>query len=178
MLQRRQTKELLALAEEAETHLWGEGREEWLERLDREHENLVWALRWAIGRDENETALRLSIALYPYWLLRRELEEGQRWLRAALAKADLLPTAMRAKALSAAANLTGELGDNPRSVTLHQQALELWRQLGDRLQETISLDNLAALAKSRDDLERGAHVYEENLALSREIGSRRLTGLR
>ncbi|TQM78100.1 putative ATPase [Saccharothrix saharensis] len=57
-----------ALAARAAPFLYGEGQLVWLGRLAAEHDNLVAALRWAVGHDR-AVALRLAADLgWPLWL--------------------------------------------------------------------------------------------------------------
>ncbi|MBA2714724.1 MAG: AAA family ATPase, partial [Rubrobacteraceae bacterium] len=78
----------LTLAEEAEPELKGARQEAWLERLEREHDNLRAALSWTLERDEVEIPLRFGAALGEFWHMRGHLNEGRRWLEATLAKGD------------------------------------------------------------------------------------------
>jgi hypothetical protein len=72
------------VAEEAEPELAGPQQSVWLERLEREHDNLREALSWALQR-EAELALRLSTALWRFWHTLGYLSEGVRWLDRAIA---------------------------------------------------------------------------------------------
>ena len=96
----------LKLVEEAEPHLKGAQQATWLERLDRELENLRAALDWLIAQQEAELALRLCAALWRFWRLYGYWSEGRRWLEAALALPNAgQPTAARARALTVAGDL-------------------------------------------------------------------------
>ncbi|MGI5269479.1 BTAD domain-containing putative transcriptional regulator [Nonomuraea sp. CA-218870] len=77
----------LALAEQAEPHLYGHEQRAWLRRLDAEGANLRAALDTAVGQGATDVALRLVNALAWYWFLRGRLAEGQRALETALAAA-------------------------------------------------------------------------------------------
>jgi predicted ATPase len=91
----------LDLVERAELELVGLEQTAWLERLEREHDNLRGALRWAVERGEAEMGPRLGAVLWRFWWVHGRLSEGQRWLEAALSQdAGALPIA-RAKALKA-----------------------------------------------------------------------------
>ena len=56
------------------------------QQLEREHDNLRAALRWALDAREAALALRLSTALARFWHARGCRTEGRRWLDAALSQ--------------------------------------------------------------------------------------------
>jgi DNA-binding NarL/FixJ family response regulator len=67
----------LALAEEAGPGLRGPEDREWLERLEREHDNMRAALSWALERGEAELALCLGGALGTFWHAHGHMGEGR-----------------------------------------------------------------------------------------------------
>ncbi|MDQ4129292.1 MAG: helix-turn-helix domain-containing protein, partial [Actinomycetota bacterium] len=86
---RRHARYFLALAEAArleDAGQWDEaGWRSKLTRLEREHDDLRAALRWAVGDREVETAARLALALWRFWMDCYSLGEGLRWVEAVLA---------------------------------------------------------------------------------------------
>jgi predicted ATPase len=58
------------VAEEAESALQGPQLVPWLEQLEREHDNLRAALRWACESARPWQALRLATALERFWVIR------------------------------------------------------------------------------------------------------------
>src|SRR5207245_772124 len=130
-LRRRHAEHFLALAEEAEPHLFGrEESREWLEWLERDHDNLRGALDHLEGSGETEQALRLAGSVWVLWRDRGHFAEGRRRLESAL-RADEHPTAARARALNAAASLAGLGGDAATGRLRAEEALALHRTLGD-----------------------------------------------
>jgi predicted ATPase len=101
----------VVLSEAADLQLIGPQQQTWLARLQREHDNLRAALRWATESGDVTTALRLGGALWRFWWLRGHLHEGLHWLRQALAMPGDAPIAARARALHAAGKLARERGD-------------------------------------------------------------------
>ncbi|MDA0637093.1 BTAD domain-containing putative transcriptional regulator [Nonomuraea sp. MCN248] len=77
----------LALAEQAEPHLYGHEQRVWLQRLDAESANLRAALDTAVQQGAADVALRLVNALAWYWFLRGRLAEARRALETALTAA-------------------------------------------------------------------------------------------
>ncbi len=76
----------LALAEEAEPELGSPQQAVWLERLEREHDNMRAALHWSIEQGATkqriEIGLRLGGALRRFWIVRGFWSEGQTLLGA------------------------------------------------------------------------------------------------
>src|SRR5439155_12185372 len=129
----------LSLAEQAEAELEGPRQVKWLERLEREYDNLRAALRWALeprpgeeGEQRREVALRLWAALGEFWNLHSHLSEGRTLLERALAASPRAGSRLRAKALSVAAGLAGVQGDMQRAEVLAEEGLALSRQLEEQ----------------------------------------------
>src|SRR3712207_4203505 len=99
-VRRAHTEYFLALAEEAELMLWGPEDAAWLDRLEREHDNMRAALSWSMEQDEVELALRLGGALRWFWSMAGYYSEGRSWLEAALAKEGPASAEARIKALA------------------------------------------------------------------------------
>jgi predicted ATPase/DNA-binding CsgD family transcriptional regulator len=160
----------LNLAETAASKLKGSEQESWLERLEQEHDNLRAALRWSLEHGEAETALRLVSALWYFWLLRGYLSEGNRWLVAALAKAEVSAAAVKAKVLNGAGVLAMYQGDFRRAETLCAESLALFRQLADRAGIAAALQGLAQVAMRAGRFTVARAKREESLAIFRESG--------
>jgi predicted ATPase/class 3 adenylate cyclase len=180
------------LAEETEPHLRGAEQLDWLERLDREHDNLRAALAWALEKGRTESALRIVGALYYFWELRGYWSEGHRWLNDALAlsvrqqgeraaaeaaRDSGLPTreeaALRAKALYAAGRiLFAAQFDVARSRTLVEESLRLWRELGDRWWMAVALEHIGFMLSLDGDVQTSRARLEEGVALAREVEDR------
>ena len=136
----------LHLAEHINPHLRSAQQGVWLARLAAEHDNLRAALRWLIKHGEKEMALRLGGALWSFWELCGPWSEGRAFLEQALAASEGPAEAVRAKALVGAGVLMGNL-EPARS--LLEEALTLFRGLGDPWGITSSLISLASVALER-----------------------------
>ena len=131
-VRRQHAQFFLALAEEAEPQLFFTLRAHWLERLEREHDNLRAALRWFIDQRAVEVGLRLGSALCSFWEARGYLTEGRKWITDLLALAATEPrTAARAKALLGAGNLAYAQGDHVSAETLVTESMAIGREVGD-----------------------------------------------
>ncbi len=123
--QRRHATFFLALAEEAEQGLRESEQGKWLERLEREHDNMRTALSWVIERGEAELGLRFASALRWVWYARGHYGEGRGWLEQALATGGQTRAATRARALDALGWLAHDQGDVDRTEAAAEEGLEL-----------------------------------------------------
>ncbi|HEY7124183.1 MAG TPA: tetratricopeptide repeat protein [Ktedonobacterales bacterium] len=167
----------LALAEQATPEYGGARQALWLDRLEREHDNLRAALQWSLEQVEtrgdeasSSLALRLSIALRRFWLVHAHVIEGRDFMEQALAASTDAPPSLRAQALLAAANLVIAASDYARAEALSQEALTLCRHLGDQAGVAFSLHLLGSTLWVRGNLAAGRPLVEESLALFRELG--------
>jgi len=167
-LGRRHVEHFLALAEEAEPNLRGSPGD-WLDRLEKEHDNLRAALDRLEAAGESELALRLAGALWRFWYLRGYLTEGRRRLESAL-EADEGPTAVRAKALNGAAVMAVNTGDPATARLRAKEGLVLHRKLGDAWGTAYSTFMLGAAVGNEGDLARAQQLNEESVRRFRELG--------
>jgi predicted ATPase/DNA-binding SARP family transcriptional activator/DNA-binding CsgD family transcriptional regulator len=141
----------------------------WLKRMEGEHDNLRAALSWALDRDgepdgghaAHELGLRLAVALWWFWHTHQT--EGRRYLGKALSgKSGPAMTRWRALALEAAAGLALYQADYGASKGLMEEALALYRELGNEEGIAAGLTNLGLVAVlgQRDDVSLPA-VLEE-----------------
>ena len=165
----------MELAEEAAPALAGPDPGPWLDHLETEHDNLRAALRWA-GSTDSQVGLRLGAALWRFWDIRGHLGEGQGWLEQVLAGGDGTVSAERAAALSGLANVVQVQGDHERARELHEEALALWRAVGDPRGEAMTLDCLGYLAQGRGEYGRAAGLHEQALELANQAGDERIAG--
>jgi predicted ATPase/DNA-binding CsgD family transcriptional regulator len=169
----------LALAEDAELELPGPQQAVWLERLEREHDNLRAALQWSLEQagdaeareDEGsmEMALRLGGALREFWRVHGHISEGRTFLERALAAREGSEAIVQAKALIAAATLAYVQSDYDRVESLYQPLLTLCRELGDQPGIALSLYYLGNVAWTKGNTTEAHALLEEALAIFREL---------
>jgi predicted ATPase/class 3 adenylate cyclase/DNA-binding CsgD family transcriptional regulator len=169
----------LTLAEEAESGLRGAQQLAWVERLDREHDNLREALSWSLepgpGEEDEqrrELGLRLGGALRYFWITYVHHNEGRTFLERALAASAGVATAGRAKALVAAADLAFGQGNMVAMRSLAEEALVLCRQLGDRAGIAFCLYLLGSFATQSGEHATAGSQLEESVAIFRELGNK------
>ncbi len=161
----------LALAEEAEPKLNGARQRDWLERLEREHDNLRSALAWAAAGGDAVSGMRLASACWRFWLIRGYAREGLGWLSAMLAAApDRQAPAHRAQALNAAGTMARAMSDFSKARTLYEEALSISRELGVQRGVAAALGNLAMVSYYQGDYAVALARHKESLAIWRELG--------
>ena len=167
-LRERHATHFLALGEESAPHTLGHDRA-WSDRLEAELDNIRAALDLFEERAEWQSALRLGAALVEFWGGRAHIAEGLQRLETAVA-ADGQPTAARARALHAAADLAYGAGAIELSRDRAEAAIELARQLGDVWVEAGAVSVVASIVQSEGDRRRARDLWEESARLFRECG--------
>jgi predicted ATPase/DNA-binding CsgD family transcriptional regulator len=161
----------LEFAERADPELRGPAQTLWLERLETEHDNLRAALAWSkTDEDGAEAGLRLAGALHGFWRLHGHAAEGCEWLTDALGRGDRSPTSVHAKALLGAGWLAFRLGNYREARAWLLQALELFRESGDKWHFSLSLHQLAHTVDYQGDTTQAIALLEESVAVYRQVG--------
>lgn len=169
-LRRRHRDYYLRMAEEAATHLNGPDQSLWLDRQEKDHDNLRAALRYSL-EEGTETALPLAAALQPFWLVRGHVGEGRNWLAEALAHRPA-PTLFRAQALRAAGVLARSQSDYAAAREYGEASLALFRAFEDSPHIAKVTAELALIAQNRNDLPAARSLFEESLTLCRHLGDK------
>jgi len=122
-------------------------------RIDREHDNLRAALRWADQCRDVVVGLRLAAALARFWFIRGYYAEGRAWLERFLDRDrdtelhDLTMAAIRARALEGLAALVYNLGEYARAAALFEQSIGLHRQRDDWQAVARALTDLGGVVR-------------------------------
>jgi predicted ATPase len=135
-------------------------------RLDREAANLRGGLDTLLaGRTAD--ALRLCVALWPFWMRRIDLHEAQRRLDEALAAAPNR-TALRARALLRAAAIDFRSGELSRGRQLAEESYSVASGIGDAHAEWRALQFLGEFGLARDAMNVAMSWLERALELARQ----------
>jgi predicted ATPase/class 3 adenylate cyclase len=166
-LGRRAAEHFLALAEEAEPHSRHES-DEWLDRLEAEHDNVRAALHLFEATEEHELALRLCAAFWWFWSLRGPLAEGLRRLETAL-RHEGSPSPARAYAVTGLADIVVDIGEASDALRHAEKALELHRSNGDAWGTAYTLLVLGVSLASQREWSAARERLEESLGLFEEL---------
>ena len=171
-LRRRHCENLLARMEERlSAWLAGDDRgDALLGLLDEEHDNLLAALAWAAEAGELELEVRLAVGARWFWVIRGHLSEARRFFEGLFARTLEAPKPLRALAIVHGATFPFRQGEGRLAAQLWQEALDLYRELGDDDGASRAIAELGAAAIAESKLDRAASLYEEAAALFREQG--------
>ena len=177
----------LELAERAAPELGGADQRAWLDRLEREHDNMRAALDWAVATPAPEVGARLAFALWRFWQKRGYLSEARTRLDAMAEQHWTLEPVLRARFAEAIGGVAYWQADHPAAARWYAEALAIWRELGDKGEIANALYNDAyakilplmglapeklSEAQKAPSFDEGRARLEEALALYREIGDR------
>ncbi|MEZ4707809.1 MAG: LuxR C-terminal-related transcriptional regulator [Caldilineaceae bacterium] len=157
----------LALAETAEKALLGPEQQQWLDRLESEHDNLRSALQWSLPRSADDTALRIAAALWRFWFARGYMGEGLQWLQRVLESGAAEASATRAHAAGGAAILAAYLGHYQQAAQAAEISLALCRQLAFPPGVSAALNGLAFVAGMVGEHNRAHTLTQESVTIGR-----------
>ncbi len=181
----RHAHAMLDLAERAAPNLTGMEQRTWLDRLERDHDNLRAALEWATARPEAELAARLGFALWRFWQQRGYLNEARIRFEAMAVQDWALDPVCAARFAEGFGGVAYWQADHPVAERWYDEALRIWREIGDKGEIANALYNSAysdilplmglsgaelTAAQKAPSFARGREKLEEALALYREIG--------
>ncbi|GAA1541245.1 hypothetical protein GCM10009827_070840 [Dactylosporangium maewongense] len=160
----------LDLAEIAYGQLGGAAQEQWLSRLDAEHNNLRAALEWHVQSDDAEGGLRLVAALWKFWHIRSHHTEAGRWTTLALHLTGEHDPAVRARVLYGAGWIAVDRGDHLLARACFGESLNLCRRLGDPRGIAEALHGVGVMLQASGSGRQALTLFEESLELYRGLG--------
>ena len=160
----------LELAESARAGLEGPSQVSWLDRLEAEHDNLGAAISWFLNQDQPGPAFQLGAMTWQYWWLRGHTEENARYGEVIVANGEKLPPGELGYAQIGLGVLLILSGGKARAQVLFEQALALFRRLGDKRGIAIATVYLGHLAALRGDYGKARKLLTESLASPQELG--------
>jgi predicted ATPase len=188
LLQRRHAVYYASLAEAAQGIRTGPDQKQWLNRLDREAQNLRAALTWSLANDQR-VALQLVASLWPFWMARGDLKHGREWLKRVLDEDQAVSAGesqaagsgfkgldhagLRARALFGAAVLAHLQSQDDLAWSFVEESRQLFHEAKDRWNLAELLGYAADILDAQGRLSEATQQYEEALALSRMTGNAR-----
>jgi predicted ATPase/transcriptional regulator with XRE-family HTH domain len=175
-IRRQHAEYYLSLSEVARRQFSGAEQSLWLDRLEREHDNLRAALEWSRSQASSaELSLRLAASLGLFWEYRGTFTEARQRLAAALSGPGAgAPELMhlRAEVLGVASVTAFHQGDYTSIPPLDNERLELYTRAGDKPGMASALTQLARAAVAQGNYASAHSLLEQTLAVRREIGTK------
>jgi len=164
----------LGLAEKSEPHIFGHESVIWINRLDKELDNIRAAMEWSTNSGKAVAALRIagSFVYFYFWYAQGNLlSELQHRIQLALARPEAMErTLARAKALNALGFMNwADTYPIDRSPEL-EEALSIGRELGDPWNTAVALLYLGLLASMQGNYVEARSLLEQSLEISRTMG--------
>lgn len=165
----------LDLAETAEPEIWKQEQKLWLDRLERDYDNIRSALEWSsesVKEDDVQAGIRLAVALQQFWFVRSHTIEGDRYITNLISRSEAREN-LRIFAYGSwlAADLKQRNGANSSvAQSLLEESLTIGEKLGDRLLIAHTLGSLGNLYYLMGDTSR--KYFERSLALYRDLGDK------
>jgi predicted ATPase/class 3 adenylate cyclase len=149
-------------------------QEDWLGRLDDEHENIRAALDWALDVPaERAAALRLVARFWSFWYMHGHLHEGRRRIADVLAATTGDDGSARASVLYGAGVLAAQQGDFVAARSHYRACVERARMQDNPGLTAGALGGLANIAAEQGDFAIARSLHEESLAMRRSIDDTR-----
>jgi len=155
----------LVLAEEGAGQLPGADRRVWMNRFDLEQDHFRASLDWLTRTGRLEWGMRLGNALHLYWQDHAHPAEGSDRMRALLNLPQAAArTNTRARLLFFAGSL-GQAGDPESARAALIEALEIYRELGDKVGAAAASTHLAVACRDGSDYEAARCLFTEAIRL-------------
>jgi tetratricopeptide (TPR) repeat protein len=149
-------------------------REQALNWLDRQRQNLMTVLRRCADQNMHATVWQLVDAMWPLFTLRGHMKDriDAQMLAVAATEADSDEIA-RASALTQLAGTLGNAGRLGEAAEYCSRALAAYERLGDERGTAQAMNGLAKIYLRQGELERAQDLFGKALGLRRKIGYRR-----
>jgi predicted ATPase/class 3 adenylate cyclase len=167
-LRQRHSAYFLELGELAKPELHGSSI--WHDRLEAEHDNVRAVLGDALEHGRADVALRLSGAIWIFWVTRGYWSEARRWLESALAAGTESDPHLRIDPLWGAGRLALWQGDVERCRAAADELLAIAAETDSSRARALGVKLAGFVAAERGDWDQAAQLYTEAARLARELG--------
>ncbi|HSL34367.1 MAG TPA: hypothetical protein VK871_12000, partial [Candidatus Limnocylindrales bacterium] len=175
-IERRHADVFLRLVEAEAPRLAGGDQRRALGRIERDHDNIRAVLERATAAPDPAVAIRIGFAMWRYWQKRGHLAEaGRRLQQIASQDWSREDPALRARLMEAVGGVSWWRADPETMIPAYDEALELWRSIGDKREIANALYNCSfayAVRPGSEDVE-SLEYANEALVLFREVGDER-----
>jgi DNA-binding CsgD family transcriptional regulator len=171
-VRRRHAEHLAALAAGSEQGLAGPECASWAARLEAAVADLDVALQWAADND-TDLGLRMSAALWRWWLTSGRLAAGRSWLVTFLARTAQRRDEESGRAFCSAAVLAAENGDYPEAVRLAKIALGIFDALRLRERSAFAATVLGSAHRYLGERDAAARCFQTAMDLRAVLDDRR-----
>jgi predicted ATPase/DNA-binding CsgD family transcriptional regulator/DNA-binding XRE family transcriptional regulator len=171
-VRRRHAEHLATLAAGSEQGLAGPECASWAARLEAAVADLDVALQWAAEND-TDLGLRMSAALWRWWLTSGRLAAGRSWLGTFLARTAQRRDEESGRAFCSAAVLAAENGDYPEAVRLAKIARGIFDALRLRERSAFAATVLGSAHRYLGDRDAAARCFQTAMDLRAVLDDRR-----
>ena len=158
---RRHAEWCVALAERAKPEMGHANVVVWLNRLEREHDNIRAALTWLLEEGDVETCLRITMTTWMFWYYRSYFKEAHSWFRRILDKTPPAPTVSRSRIQTFAGLFAIAVDELPVAIALLESSLQIATDLGHKESIGMSQLMLADAIYRLDDKQRVELLIQE-----------------
>nr|MDJ0499038.1 NB-ARC domain-containing protein [Acidimicrobiia bacterium] len=150
---RRHAGYFVGLAEASELGLKGPEQDEWVPRIEREHDNLRSAITWSLDNGQDELALRTTAGLAWFWWVRGYWREGMDWFHKVYAATPDADPVLRGRLVYKLAGLEVQRARPAEVKPLFEEYLPVLQESGTDQDHAWVLDRLAGSTGPPTDLE-------------------------
>jgi predicted ATPase/class 3 adenylate cyclase len=176
-IRRRHAQHWIEVGEEVSEALFGPEQQAATRQLGYDLDNFRSALRWVLDSGQADVGLQLGAALRNFWRLGGHLREGVRWLEDVLALPGAAGTTLlRARALTAAADLSSWIGEADAYLRFAEEAVSTYRDLADPRGIADALAELGVAQMFGARLDAARATLREARELNLGLGNRQKAG--
>ncbi len=160
-----------SLAGQADKNLRDEYQIEWKTRIRTEHNNFNHALEWAFKHRLND-ALVLTAYLGRYWHSRGLLQEGETWLKKAIANSDNVSAETQAQLYVFHAAIVIGKGDYKEAETLEPTARAFFQRFNNPSLEAEYCNSIGWKETTKQNYDQATTILQRGLKLAAQAGDK------
>ena len=172
-VRRRHALHFAAVAAASEAELVGPDAADWAARMEAAVPDLDLAMHWAGENGDVDLGLRVSSALWRWWLFSGQLAVGRDWLAKFLTTVGERDDEVTGRAYCAAAVLAAENGDYREAVRQAELAMAIFGPLGLKTRMTLAATVIGSANRYLGNHEGARRGFERAMKLRDELGDRR-----